>query len=96
MIRSFRDKTTEDIFHNVASKAARKFPQSLHAVAFRKLDQLDTAAFLEDLACPPGNHLEALKGNLQGFHSIRINDQWRIIFRWNNGLVDDVQIVDYH
>lgn len=65
-------------------------------VASRKLDMLDYAAQLSDLASPPGNRLEALKGNLLGFHSIRINDQWRVVFRWTSSGPTDVDIKDYH
>ena len=65
-------------------------------VATRKLDVLDYAESLRDLASPPGNRLEALKGRLKRFHSIRINDQWRVVFRWTNAGPTDVDIVDYH
>jgi len=96
MIQSFRDGATEDVFHGTSSKAARKIPSSLWGVARRKLDMLNAAHELRDLRAPPGNRLEALGGNLSGFHSIRINDQYRIIFRWREGSPKDVQIVDYH
>jgi len=96
MISSFRSKTARDIFDQTNSREARKLPEDLWTIAFRKLDLLDTAVVLEDLRYPPGNRLEALKGDLKGYHSVRINDQWRLIFRWNNGLVQEVDIVDYH
>jgi len=96
MICSFGDKTARDIFHGVSSRYARKLPNELHRVASRKLDQLNTASKLVDLRVPPNNHLEALKRNLKGFYSIRINDQWRVVFRWSTAGPEDVQIMDYH
>ena len=97
MIISFGDKATEDIFEVKKTKAARKIlPPPLHRLAKRKLNLVAVAVELNDLKVPPGNKLEALKGNLKGSHSIRINDQWRIIFRWNRGNASDVKIVDYH
>lgn len=97
MIRSFANPATEDVFHGRNTKAARKgLPRSAWAVAARKLDQLDSAEILEDLKIPPGNRLEALSGNRKGEHSIRINDQYRICFRWTNAGPDAVEIVDYH
>lgn len=96
MILTFADRTTKDIFHGLNSKDARKFPQQLHVLARRKLYILHYITQLPQLAIPPGNNLEALKGTLSGFHSIRINQQWRIIFRWNGKDAEDVQIVDYH
>jgi proteic killer suppression protein len=74
----------------------RSFPSELHRVARRKILYLHDAAELVDLKVPPGNKLEALKGDRAGFHSIRINDQWRLIFRWNNGNAEDVSVEDYH
>lgn len=74
----------------------RRLPLNMQQVARRKLKQLDAARILDELKIPPGNRLEALKGNRKGQWSIRINDQWRICFVWNNGDADDVQIVDYH
>ncbi len=96
MIQSFGDKRTEDLFQGISSRETRKFPSDLIKVAVRKLDMLNAAYQLEDLRSPPGNRLEALKGDLKGFYSIRINDQWRIIFQWQNGNVLAVKIVDYH
>ena len=96
MIRSFSDSATEDLYHGHQSSRVRRFPPTIISVALRKLDVLAAAHELVDLRVPPGNHLEALKGDLDGFHSIRINDQWRIVFRWENGGVDQVAITDYH
>jgi len=92
MIRSFADPETEKLFHRVRSK---KFAL-IERVAFRKLRMLHLAAGLKDLMSPPGNRLEALKGNRKGQHSIRINDQYRICFQWSEGHADKVEIVDYH
>ena len=91
MIRSFRDKATRALFEG---RPAARF-RSIAGVATRKLDMLDAAASLQDLRLPPGNRLEALKGDRSGQHSIRINDQWRICFVWKDGALD-VEIVDYH
>jgi len=96
LIQSFGDKRTEDLFQGISSRETRKFPADLIKVAVRKLDMLNAAYQLEDLRSPPGNRLESLKGDLKGFYSIRINDQWRIIFQWQNGNILGVKIVDYH
>ena len=97
MIRSFSDKGTEDIFNGVNSRAARKLcPRSLWKIAFRKLDQIDSVERLNDLRIPPGNRLEALKGERKGQYSIRINDQFRICFVWNDNGPSEVEVVDYH
>jgi len=96
VIRSIKDQLTQDVFDGKNSKEARKLDQNLHAVAKRKLDQLNAAARLEDLRIPPGNRLEALSGSLKGLHSIRINDQWRVVFRWTPTGPEDVRIEDYH
>ena len=96
MIVSFGDAATEDLYHGRRSSRVRRFPTSIIRVALRKLDVLNAAHRLEDLRSPPGNRLEALKGDLQGFHSIRVNDQWRIIFRWSESAVYDVSLTDYH
>ena len=93
MIKSFRDNETEKIFNRQLSK---KLPQNIQRVARKKLVILDAATELNDLRVPPGNQLEALKGNRKGQHSIRINDQWRICFRWRAGDSFDVEITDYH
>lgn len=98
MIRSFRDRGTEDVFNGVDSRAARKVcPRHLCRIARNKLDRLDDAEQLRDLAVPPGNRLEALKGRRAGEHSIRVNEQYRICFTWHDdGGATDVEIVDYH
>jgi toxin HigB-1 len=97
MIQSFASIGTEDIFNGIDSKAARKTcPQSLWKVAFRKLDQLDSVTSLDELRIPPGNNLEALKGDRKGQYSIRINDQYRICFEWIDSEPTNVEIVDYH
>jgi proteic killer suppression protein len=97
MILSFKDKATEDIFDGNDSKEARKHcPKNCWSVAQRKLDQLNAAFLLDDMQVPPGNRLEALKGNRQGQYSIRINDQYRICFTWTPEGASDVEIVDYH
>ena len=96
MIQDFADATTRDIFDGFNSKAARNIPQNVWPGAQRKLDMLNVAQELRDLAVPPGNRLEALKGELKGYHSIRINDQFRIVFQFIDGRVGQVKIVDYH
>ena len=96
MIISFANATAKDVFDGENSKAARMLPRKLHDRAKRMLDLINATPRLDDLRIPPGNRLEALKGNFKGFHSIRINDQWRIVFRWLNGDADAVQIVDCH
>lgn len=97
MINSFRDQASADIFNGVDSKSARKAcPQTLWRIAARKLDLLDSVTQLEDLRVPPGNRLEALAGDRKGQHSIRINEQYRICFRWTDAGVEDAEIVDYH
>ncbi|KPF93139.1 Killer protein [Rhodopseudomonas sp. AAP120] len=94
MIRSFRGKFAQAIL--VERRAPKGFPADLVSVSRRKLVQLNAAGALDDLAVPPGNRLEPLKGALRGSHSIRINDQWRIVFRWTNAGPEDVDIIDYH
>ena len=96
MIDSFANRLAEALFYDKSSRATRAFPQELRRVARRKLLFLHDAAELKDLRVPPGNRLEALKGNRKGLYSIRINDQWRVVFRWQNGQAMDVEIVDYH
>lgn len=96
MIVSFADRATEALYHGETSGTARRIPSDIRAVAFRKLDMLNAAHTLQDLRSPPGNRLEALQGNLRGYHSIRINDQWRITFRWTESGPGRVSIVDYH
>ena len=96
MIINFADKGTEDLFNGNATKAARHIPQTIWKAARLRLDAMDAARQLQDLKFPPGNRLEALKGNLSGYHAIRINNQFRIVFRWNDGDIHDVEITDYH
>ena len=96
MIASFGDRATEDLYHGRKSKAARRLPPDIVSVALRKLDMINAAQALQDLASPPGNHLEALRGNLRGYHSIRVNDQWRLVFRWAAGEAHGVRVADYH
>jgi proteic killer suppression protein len=92
VIRSFKDRRTEALFKGGTVLAF----QAIEKVAHRKLDMLDAATRLADLQAPPGNRLETLKGNREGQHSIRINDQWRLCFVWQDGGVELVEIVDYH
>ena len=93
MIRSFADKATESLFREgTCHKSWRAFKDA----ALRKLDMIDAATQLADLTAPPGNRLEALAGDRKGQHSIRINKQWRICFRWKKDGPEDVEIVDYH
>ena len=97
MIRSFRDRATEDIFDGADTRAAhRACPRALWPVARRKLDQINRVSELPHLAAPPGNRLELLKGRRAGQHSIRINDQYRVCFYWEAGYAEDVEITDYH
>jgi proteic killer suppression protein len=97
MIVSFKDKGTEDIFDGNDSNVARKnCPINCWQVARRKLDQLNAALTLDDMKVPPGNRLEALKGDRKGQHSVRINDQYRICFTWILEGASKVEIIDYH
>ena len=93
MIKSFQDKETEKIFNRHPSQ---KLPRDIQQLARRKLVILDSAIDLDTLRVPPGNRLEALKGDRKGQHSIRINDQWRICFKWRSGDAYDVEIANYH
>ena len=95
MIRSFKGQLSEDLFFDRHSGLTRKFSPELRNVAQRKLQYINAASRVDDLKIPPGNRLERLKGKFKGFYSIRINDQWRIIFRWEDG-PKEVQIIDYH
>lgn len=97
MIVSFADSGTEDVFDGKNTRGARRTcPRNLWAVARRKLDQLNTVTRLDSLRVPPGNRFEPLKGDRKGRFSIRINDQYRICFRWSEAGLDGVEIVDYH
>ncbi|MCD6585974.1 MAG: type II toxin-antitoxin system RelE/ParE family toxin [Desulfobacteraceae bacterium] len=93
MIKSFRCRETEKIFHREFS---RKFPRNIQDRAFMKLNAIDAAINLEDLRLPHSNRLEALKGDRKGQYSIRINDRWRICFEWRSGNAEKVEIIDYH
>ena len=96
MIRTLADDTTRDIWNGVNSKAARRSPRALWPIVRRKLDQLDSVTRLDDLRIPPGNRLHALTGDLAGFHAIRVNDQYRVIFRFDGEHAVDVRCADYH
>jgi len=96
MIGSFGDRLAEDLFDDRHSAVTRRFPPELRRAARRKLLYLHDAAELADLRNPPGNRLESLRGDLKGYYSVRINDQWRVVFRWEGGMAHGVQIADYH
>lgn len=96
MIESFANRLAEDLFDDRRSKAVLRFPPDLIRAARRKLLYLHDAAEISDLREPPGNRLEALKGEWKGFHSIRVNDRWRVVFRWHAGNAYEVQVIDYH
>jgi len=96
MIVSFGDRATEDLYHNRPTSRARRFPQDVVGLALVKLDMLNGSAAVLDLRSPPGNRLEALKGDLKGFRSIRVNDQWRLVFRWEGNNALDVRLMNYH
>ncbi len=96
MIQSFAEQGTADLFYDANTKAARRFPRSLWARIQQKLIVLDSASRLSDLAALPGNRLEALKGREAGRHSIRVNDQYRLTFRFENGHCHEVRCEDYH
>lgn len=93
MIRSFDDSEAESISKG---KRSKKLPPTIQNVARRKLRMIEAAKIVEDLRIPPGNHLEKLVGDLDGLYSIRINDQWRIVFKFENGGAENVRITDYH
>jgi proteic killer suppression protein len=97
MLQSFKNEGTEDVFNGENTKAARKIcPSAIWKVAARKLDQVDSVTVLHELRIPPNNKLEALSGDRNGQHSIRINDQYRICFVWTESDPDQVEIIDYH
>jgi len=96
VIQSFGNQLAQDLFDNRSSTIVRRFPVELKRRARRKLLYLHDAAGIKDLRSPPGNRLELLKGRWKGFQSIRINEQWRVIFRWENGNAFDVYVIDYH
>ena len=93
MIIAFGDKETEKIWNGIVSK---KFPREIQEIARRKLRMINNSLDITDLRIPPSNRLEKLKGDLKEFYSIRVNAQWRIVFKWNNENVNEVKIIDYH
>lgn len=96
VIRSFANRLTADLFYGAPGSRLRRIPPDVRRSALRKLAQLDAAVRLDDLRSPPGNRLEALTGDLRGFFSVRVNDQWRVIFRWEPDGAYDVEFTDYH
>jgi proteic killer suppression protein len=96
VIVSFGDRATEDLYHGRTTARLRRLPVDVRMVAVRKLDMLNAAHTLDDLKVPPGNRLEALKGALKGKHSIRINDQWRVVFHWDDSGAHEVVVTNYH
>ncbi len=96
MITSFGDTATADLYHGRVTHRVRRFPPPVKRLALRKLDILNAAFCLDDLREPPGNRLEALKGDWADHYSIRVNDQWRIVFRWEDNNAHDVALMDYH
>lgn len=96
MIVSFGDATTEALFHGRPDARLRRIPHDIRPAALRKLDMLNAAKELADPRAPPGNRLEALHGDRKGFHSIRVNDQWRLVFRWSPVGPERVSLIDCH
>jgi proteic killer suppression protein len=96
VIVSFGDPATEALFHGQRGSRTRRIPAEIHPAVLRKLDMLNAAVQIFDLRVPPGNRLEALHGDRKGFHSIRVNDQWRIVFRWTSVGPERVSLTDYH
>ncbi len=96
MIVSFSDRATENLYRNWPTSRARRFPQDIVDLALVKLDILNGAAATLDLRSPPGNRLEALKGELKGSHSVRVNDRWRLVFRWEGNNAYDVRLEATH
>lgn len=96
MIFSFGEQATADFYHGRRTRRVRAFPSDILPAALRKLDALNAAQALLDLRSPPGNRLEVLRGRWNGAHSIRVNDQWRIVFRWSEGQAHEVRLIDYH
>jgi toxin HigB-1 len=96
VIQSFGDETAADLFRERNTRAARRIPRAIWPIVRRKLKMLDVAAGLDDLAIPAGNRLELLRGDRAGRHSVRINDQYRMTFRWGHGHAYEVRIEDYH
>ena len=96
MIVSFGDLATEDLYHNRPTTRARRWPAEIVAPALLKMDLLNAAAAIIDLRSPPGNRLEALKGDLSGNYSIRVNERWRLVSRWEGHNAHEVRLMDYH
>ena len=96
MIQSFADQTSADLFRERNTRAARRIPRELWRAAQRKLRLIDAAGRLDDLAVPAGNRLELLRGDRAGRHGMRVNDQYRVTFRWENGHAYEVRVEDYH
>ena len=96
MIVSFGDDATADLYHGRSTHRIRRFPSGIIRPALLKLDMLNAAYRLNDLREPPANRLEALKGDLAGYYSIRVNDQWRVVFRWEGNDAHEVSLTDYH
>jgi len=96
VIRSLADKVTKDIYDGVKSRHARNIPGELHGKIIRLLDQINAAPTIEVLRVPPSNRLEKLKGSLKDYWSLRVNDQWRIVFKWENNDAFDLKVTDYH
>ncbi|MBI4664941.1 MAG: type II toxin-antitoxin system RelE/ParE family toxin [Nitrospinae bacterium] len=96
MIRNLAGKMTQDVYDGVESRHARKLPKELHGKARRLLDQINAAPSVEFLLIPPSNRLEKLRGDRRGYWSLRINDQWRIVFQWEGDDAVNVEILDYH
>jgi proteic killer suppression protein len=96
LIQTFRDHATADLFRERNTRSARRLPREIWRVVQRKLKLLDAAARVDDLAVPARNRLELLKGEQAGRHSMRVNDQYRVTFRWENGHADEVSVEDYH
>ncbi|MBN1959744.1 MAG: type II toxin-antitoxin system RelE/ParE family toxin [Deltaproteobacteria bacterium] len=96
MIKNFGNKLAEDLYDDKISKEVKHFPKDLYKTARRKLLFLHDAASINDLRIPPGNRLELLKGKFKGFYSIQLHDQWRLVFRWQDGDAYNVAVIDYH
>jgi proteic killer suppression protein len=96
MIRTFKDSDLEEFYYEGPGRRTRRIPVDLHKVIRRKLDQLFNAADLSDLRVPPSNRLKALKAERKGYHSIRVNDQWRIVFEWERDAASEVELTNYH
>lgn len=96
MVRTLGDDTTRDIWNGLNTKAARRIPRDLRPIVRRKLDQIDAVTKLDDLKVPPGNRLHPLSGDLRGQHALRVNDQYRIVFRFKSSDAFEVRCADYH